>query len=355
MKNVVGRPRGKAGLHSRTREELWTSFGTAFFTLFLSSWSVLCVNVPQPGQSNFEIVWRKVILMGLCALGPEFILQAALGQLVSARRSVKLFHDSGYRGWTLSHAFYADMGAILLQPEGWESFPIDARQLHYLVVNEYIEYPRIEKNHIRDKNKMDGLLRAITVLQATWFVINLILRAAQKLTITTLELTTSAFIVCGVLTSLCWIRKPADVRVPDTIHTRASIETILYKAGSVAARPYQKTPLDFVSRKEWSWSILWYHGLYIFQRCGISFSPTARPLNRFQNTVIPEIDGLAYAVLLLVVGLNFAIFVAGWNFSFPSQVESTMWRVASLTSLASLPLFYLICTFAFDTWPAIRK
>ena len=100
-------------------------------------------------------------------LGPEFILLNTVGQFCSARASVQAFAASGHEDWTMKHAFFADMGAIHLRVSDAESgqvmkFPINAKQLHFLVVNEYIKYPKeITKDTIRDKNKSDGLARYI--------------------------------------------------------------------------------------------------------------------------------------------------------------------------------------------------
>jgi hypothetical protein len=102
-------------------------------------------------------------MTALAFLGLEFIFQVALGQLVSARQSVKDFHASGYKEWTMTHAFYADMGGFVLQTRDWVPFPIDAKQLHYLVTEKYIEFPGITRAEIADKNKVDGLFRILTV------------------------------------------------------------------------------------------------------------------------------------------------------------------------------------------------
>jgi hypothetical protein len=61
----------------------------------------------------------------------------------------------------MKHAFFADMGAIHLKMEGMDSFPINAKQLHFLVVNRYIAYPQISTEVIDDKNKYDGLARYV--------------------------------------------------------------------------------------------------------------------------------------------------------------------------------------------------
>jgi hypothetical protein len=73
--------------------------------------------------------------------------------------SLKKFRLAGFTQWTITHAFYADMGGILLQVPGYPEFPIDAEQLYYLVDNKYINFPEIHEEDIEDRNKPDGLAR----------------------------------------------------------------------------------------------------------------------------------------------------------------------------------------------------
>ena len=109
--------------------------------MFLCSWSVLCMNVPGPDDSRFQVFKRKLYMTALAFLGPEFIFQIALGQFVSARHSIKDFHASGYKQWTMTHAFYADMGGFILHTKDWVPFPIDAKQLYYLVTEGHVKFP----------------------------------------------------------------------------------------------------------------------------------------------------------------------------------------------------------------------
>lgn len=92
-------------------------------------------------------------------LGPEFILLLAVGQYCSARASLKMFKAAKIKGWTMKHGFFADMGGIHLQVPDLKSFPINAKQLHFMVTHEYIPQPEITTTTINDKNKSDGLAR----------------------------------------------------------------------------------------------------------------------------------------------------------------------------------------------------
>jgi hypothetical protein len=72
------------------------------------------------------------------------------------------FHEAGYKGWTITHAFFADMGGFQIEPPDIDllpSFPLDAKQLYILVKEGYIEYPRLEEDEIKDKSKSDGVAK----------------------------------------------------------------------------------------------------------------------------------------------------------------------------------------------------
>lgn len=197
------------------------------------------------------------------------MLGIAVGQLASARRSVQVgsvtlplvawlkyrslqrFHSEGYTNWTITHAFYADMGGFVLETVNWPAFPLDAEQFLYLVTKRYIEYPSVDKADIDDKNKADGiarlvntgiagcqsladlLVRLITILQALWFTVNCIWRPIQGLSLTTLELTTVSFILFMLATSLSWMHKPLDVSRPTILRSETPIAQILMEASDL--------------------------------------------------------------------------------------------------------------------------
>jgi hypothetical protein len=50
-------------------------------------------------------------------------------------------------------------GFVLEAPDLSFPIPLDAEQIFYLVKNKYIDYPAIDEEEIRDKNKADGLAR----------------------------------------------------------------------------------------------------------------------------------------------------------------------------------------------------
>lgn len=129
------------------------------FTIIICIWTSLCVNVGAPGETTRHQLIDKFNLACIGLLGPEFIIMLAIGQWRSALRSVEDMGELGKDSWSMTHAFFADMGGFALKPEGWQQFPIDAKQLWWLVKHGYVDYPSIERDEIKDRDKFDGLAR----------------------------------------------------------------------------------------------------------------------------------------------------------------------------------------------------
>ena len=335
-----------------TLDIIWS----CILTISLCSWSTLCLNLPAAGDSYFRIVRRKIYMTGLGILGPEIILQLALGQWASARRSVELFHASGYTSWTMTHAFFADMGGFILQPKDSTSFPLTALQLHYLVKEGFLKCPDVDKKTLQDKDKGEAFVRVITIIQICWFLLNCIGRGAQRLAITTFELTTIAFIVCSLATSYFWLRKPMDVETPFILTSEITITEIHARDGELAREPWDRTPLDFVEgRRGWSWNIYWHHCLEFCRWIGIRFGPQRRPISRIPNDNFPEPSAVGMMILCVFHLAYAGIHLGGWNFHFPSNAEKILWRWSTASTAASIIGTWLVEAYAFRALPARSK
>ena len=191
-------------------------------TFSLCSWNILCLNIPSRSESTVLVLWRKTSLAGLGILCPEIVCAIAFGQWLSARQSVRDFDTTAHSSkWGMKEAFFADMGGFLLQSEEERDFPLDAKQLHFLVSKGYLPLPDLDRREVEERNKVDILLRIITLGQVLWFLINVTGRWAQHLVVTTAELTTVSFILCSLGTSFFWWHKPADARIGKVIEQKS--------------------------------------------------------------------------------------------------------------------------------------
>ncbi|GFG09904.1 hypothetical protein IFM5058_04658 [Aspergillus udagawae] len=336
----------------------WSILSTCLLTITLCCWTSVCPNIPAKSDGYWTRLRDKLHLACMGILGPEFLLMLAMGQWSSARKSVKEFSrlnkKRGKGEWTMTHAFYADMGGFLLEGHGVETpFPIDAAQLLLLVEQGYVEYPEITRDDIGDRNKSDAFARFIAVSQAVWLLLNCILRGAQGLALTTLELTTISFVIVFFATSFCWFYKPQDITSTTTVTLAADIKTIRKKVnqclfyrrkctdlgekhGPAELEEWYTNPLDFLHPNLYVCHVFWRYFNQILRRihCPIFSRPvTSKPYNRIPSDNFPHLDTVADALACPIVLLFGSMFMIAWSFGFPSSLERILWRIASCYTL----------------------
>ena len=304
-------------------------------TTFLCTYSLLSLNIPSPKDTDFQIFRRRLQWMLTAIMGPEIVLSYAAGQWSRARHSRKAFHNSGYKQWSMRMAFFADMGGFVLKAKDSASFPLNAAQLHWLVVNGHVSYPSVSDEEIGDKSKQDLLSKVVASLQAGYLLVSCIGRAAQGLSITTLELNALAIVVCSLMTVVAWYNKPCDVRTAIVLHAEASAEEIS------SGRLWRTTPLDFVDANEPGYSM----NVQPFMRMPVI--PADRPIMRIPNDRFPtDPYGVQEYCVCLATLLFTGIHLVGWNFSFPSPLEQILWRVSSSILFGVTAVFWVLETAA---------
>jgi hypothetical protein len=307
-------------------------------TTFLCTFTVLCLNCQSRQEHWLKTYGRKLLWVGVGIAGPEFVLTAAVGQLIAARDSVAAWNAIGNHNWTYRHAFFANMGGFELIPPDFPPFRINSRHIRWLAHRNYIEIPDVSEEELWDKSKQDTTAKAITCFQAGYFLIQCIGRATQRLYITTLELSTVAIVICSIMTSICWLRKPQDVRYPVKIHMSTPIAQVLREAGPAATHPYRQTPLDFVDDFTPSWAL----NVHPFMGLPTTAGDRIRPMARIGDSRLPWLSWKESSCLCLATFFYSSIHMIGWNFSFPTRTEQILWRVSGSVLVGTTVLFWLI-------------
>lgn len=314
-------------------------------TIFLCSWSVLCLNLPEPGVGPWGFLKYKLRWQLFAIFFPEIITCMAAEQWESANQGVQAFNRIGYPQWTMRHAFFADMGGFLLQSPDAPSFPVDSDQLAYLVDMKYLPCPAVDEMAIRDRNKADGFARFITTVQMTWFCIQCLARWIEGLAVSTLEVTTFATILATLNSLFFWYHKPLDAQYPIVLQTQSRVAEILIAAGERASQPYTRTPLDFLKSPPVPTSIVapfWFGAGVFFD---LDKESNVRPLRRSGNSKTRPPAGITtretiYEILFKFV--YFGVHLASWNELFPTRAELVLWRSSNLVLIGLLVLYLIV-------------
>ena len=305
------------------------------FTVILCATVSVRINYPSRSEKAWQVLARKFRWFMVCCAAPEVLMILAMGQRQEARRSVHYWKSSGYPKWTIRHGFYANMGGLILEPRDSEPFPINARQLHYLVTRGYIHYPVIPDN---ETSTSGNTLKALVCIQVAWFLMQLIARVSESLTLTTLELTTIPYVLCTLATGYLWLHKPiVSQKNPTTLFSQMSIGEILISAGSAASKPYSQTPLDFVDDQSPSWLT------DVQPHLHFRMGPRARPLQRFANDRFPVwSNGSVESFVQMGIHVAYcAVHLLAWDYSFPTFQERDLWRLSSLALVSLTIVIYV--------------
>lgn len=308
---------------------------TCVTTVFICTYSMLVLNLPSPKEPPLRRIGRRIMWMCIGIFGPEFPLTFAAGQWSRAKQSSEAFAAAGYTAWTMRHAFFADMGGFVLQPRDGFAFPVNGKQLLWLITTDKVQYPKVTMEELWDKSKQDRIVKIITAGQVTYFVLQCIGRAVQKLAITTLELNTLAIVVCSLMTSYAWLHKGADVFIPFTIECSLSTEELS------EGKSWKLTPLDFVDDHTpgYTVNVLPFMGFPAISGDGL--------MQRIPDNRFPTNPYGAQEYLLCLATLVFtSIHLAGWNLSFPTHTEKVLWRVCSLMLFGITVAFWIVETIA---------
>ncbi|KAH0556555.1 hypothetical protein GP486_005587 [Trichoglossum hirsutum] len=319
-------------------------------TLFICLWATLHLNIPGEDESAAIYLRRKLKWTFLSAIAPELVSTMAVAQWWSAHYSAKYMRDVGYAQWTPLHCFYANMGGIRINIEGCtgESRGItisrhkcppreiaDSEEIIKLIRAGVLPaQPLVTEKAIEDKSKADNFVKTIACMQALWLIAQCIGRAIQRLPISTLELSSVAYVIYALSNYLFWWKKPLDVVVPtsvDVVCTPAhhySLQDMGFRRMSLLGGKFMKS---FLGDK--------------------NYKPLSRIPNDYPGDLRAHFATIPMVVCCVVFG---GIHCIAWNFSFPSRVEKIFWHVACILSIF-IPLLISLILYLFVWMNKLRR
>jgi hypothetical protein len=312
---------------------------SCLFTFFLCCWTMIHPDIGPPGSTLRHRVVDKALCFLLAVVAPEALTYKAFMEWVYATRTTVRYKDLAHRGvrWENVHGFYSMMGGFrAVQSEDSKGL------LSPDMIFELLQASRIHpsdiphKQDIMDKSKSDALIKALALLQVSTLSIQVIARAVQHLPITTLEISTLAFIPGSLCMVFFWWNKPYDVAEPNAIvihplitwPTQSTISTkdsyIHQDSQTIVSGRYFQNPTSGRVRE------------IIFDHCLIRMN---------------ALSTISAGFFIVYGGIH----CAAWNFSFSTPIEQTLWRASSLTVTIAIPLSWLITAACCGIWKRVAR
>jgi len=296
--------------------------------------------------------------MLLALFVPEAVISWALRQRLAAAELAKE-HEG--EGWTITHGFFAIMGGFMeyegnqpirvLFPEELESYSLTGNG----------DFPRLSKAEIEDKSKGDTISKGVVILQTGWFVTQCVARGAQGLPITELELATVAFAALNFVIYVLWRDKPQNVQRGVRVYKKRMTEESVDDGSAEATVGFWGALRDALSEIPSAivrgpdlpglTHLPWLNRVFfwpIVKPVAVLISGDGADGDRVRvrvNTFYPSrwvASSEMFSVFLVAtITVAFgAIHCIGWSFDFPSNIERTLWRVASL-SITGVPILII--------------
>ncbi|KAK7691904.1 hypothetical protein QCA50_005309 [Cerrena zonata] len=333
-------------------------------TIFICVWKAYHPDMPKKMPEHrrwFESLWEFAVRFVFFFLLPEGLFALALQELRAACISYynvkqldacppipaswysKWFQKwiptarhseppSRLHHWTMTHAFYTVMGgyAVVTDDPIVGSTP-SYRVLEWTEVLEILEHepsrvPDISEEHILARSQSDTLSKLIALAQIFSFCMTCILRRAEGLSLSILEISTVAYAVCAILVYIVWWKKPHIITEPTLIEK----ERTQTNEGDSA-------PETLVSE-------------------GHNDDASRRKADAGQKKIIKGLDANKYSIPTGVImcsspTLYGLLHLLAWNEPFPSSSEGILWRISTVVvTMSCIPLLLLDHTYVFERW-----
>lgn len=336
-------------------------FWSCAATLTACTYSVLHLNVPRQrldGDSKWttDLRWslgrlaKKLKWCVITIFMPELILVKAMSDWLNARRQLRELHNAAPKvahAWKLTHMLFADMGGFVLRYQNSSKsvtsgrkpsleatsdtrpFIGDQHSLWHLdayvlrcLIEEGLVSDVISADELWDKSKGDLFAKGLTLLQIGYFVIALLVRVGEHLSVAELEVGTAAFVVCALMTYILTLEKPKSVERAIVLHENAThfMHRVHYAAESSTA----ESVLAFVP------------ALAKDKKAHRLGDP---PPN---DRITGDLNVVwTYLGIFLATTVFSAVHLAGWNLPFSSTLALYLWRVSALVT-TGLPAFWMV-------------
>jgi hypothetical protein len=311
-----------------TLELIWS----CLITVLLCTWNIQRPQFVKWSSHRSKLLGKRSFWFAITLLCPVYVVCVAFEQWWRAYKHREM-RKLGYNDWTMQHGFYVDMGCFQVELHGQGAnlptaskngdiielddglrFTIRLDNLILLTKADLLSAPDISTHDLEERNKNDRLARFITYLQLLHFCFQFFSRLGFNLPISTLELSTMAFICPAALVEYLWWDKPLEMRTA----TIAKLDSNKNGAFICAVSKLQFRDLE-QDLAEWG------KGDFVLF------------FNRIRESYTGAQLGFGILTTVLVDGINFA----AWNNSFPSETEQLLWRTMSASTCGTMIMLWI--------------
>jgi hypothetical protein len=232
-----------------------------------------------------------------------------------------------------------------------EKGPKDHGPKLYAAARKALESLPARDMEISDRSKGDAITKGLTLLQTTWFIVQLAARKVQRLNVTALEILTLAYAVMNLFVYIFWWNKPFNVQSPIVFYLTIEREAIGPSSQSDEAKdqPVSQASPSLIP-DEIPGSLF----AFPFNNSDTDDSAIAAhgpgDLIRYPpmslTIVTRRMNSISWPILLVVLCLSGAIYYIAWDLTFPSPVGRTLWRVfcslITVAPFASMVVFFTL-------------
>jgi hypothetical protein len=302
----------------------------------------------------------------------------AAKQYARAKELTTRLREMGYKGWTMTHSFYAYMNGFTAQDDQgiWRDLDFScAEDLSDIDTN---TIPTITE--ILDKSKADTLAKLMVCCQLLFLVPQCIARARQQMPISTLEVAAIGYAAVSLMAYVYWWKKPYCVhaktrlyrnkgvppfpiiqrQLPETLigqlirkieslgpaidSMRTPVSTELLEDARTVVTATEASSSSSSLKMEGKRSTLAYESEVMANETNDN---TNYGLDLDRCLVRSKLAAMFYFILdssaLLTANIVFSlVHVSAWQFHFPTRVEQRLWRVFSLCPIVLIVLLVFV-------------
>jgi hypothetical protein len=337
-------------------------------TIMLCTWIVIHPRISK--RKNHRLL-HKLVLWAKTIIAPEFIAVEAAQEWIQARKVAKDASKTTNGELSVVQAFYIGMFGLQYRTSHGTRI-IWPNQFLWLLDQGMLDW----KNHkewglsvdvIKDKSNSDTTGKLFATSQVVWFVGQSIMRVCNGLPLAPLEAMTLSYVPLFTVAYLYWWTKPRDIETPSEIYLPkmtpdqwtifealalddqfdnegTNEQESIWGIWALTPRLFEKEASDRAREKQLPREPLVENGVLPFSATKYTCLDSV-DANNGQESVLAHWDPDLYHSrvmwpLCCLAGVSFpALHLISWSSTFPTLIETWLWRTATIASMISMLLF----------------